>query len=76
MFFLYVKYNLQLELRQKSRKEKGETYDPICFSNIELDDEWIIEKENPCLFIHSSWMDVHECFYVEEAPPNQKKEER
>ena len=36
---VYVKYNLQLKMRQKSREEKGETYDPICLSDIESDDE-------------------------------------
>ncbi|XP_068483376.1 uncharacterized protein [Phaseolus vulgaris] len=36
---VYVKYNLQLEMRQKSREEKGETYDPICLSDIESDDD-------------------------------------
>ncbi|XP_027902994.1 uncharacterized protein LOC114163106 [Vigna unguiculata] len=70
---VYVKYNLQLELRQKSREEKGETYDPICLSDIESDDEWITEKENPCLPIDSSWMDIHECFDDEEGAPNKKR---
>jgi len=69
---VYVKYNLQLELRQKS-KEKGETYDPICLSDIESDDEWITKKENPCLHIDSSWMDIHECFDDEEGAPNKKR---
>ena len=36
---VYVKYNFQLEMRQKSREEKGETYDPICLSDIESDDD-------------------------------------
>ena len=57
-----VKYNLQLEMRQKYRDEKGETHDPVCLSNIELDDEWITKKEGPCLTIHASWMTIHECF--------------
>jgi len=70
---VYVKYNLQLEMRQKSREEKGETYDPICLSDIESDDEWITEKENPCLPIDSSWMDIHECFDVEEGAPSKKR---
>ena len=42
---VFVKYNLQLEMRQKCREEKGDTYDPICLLDIESDDEWIIEKE-------------------------------
>jgi len=59
---LYVKYNLQLELRQKTREGKGETYDLICLSNIESNDEWITENENPCL-------------PIEDGAPRKKKEE-
>jgi hypothetical protein len=70
---VFVKYNLQLEMRQKSREEKGETYDPICLFDIELDDEWITEKEDPCLPIDSSWMDIHESFGFEEGAPNKKR---
>ncbi|WOL10272.1 hypothetical protein Cni_G19026 [Canna indica] len=47
---VFVKYNLNLESRQKIREEKGETYDPICLSDMESDDEWIIEREEPCLY--------------------------
>jgi len=36
---VFVKYNLQLEMRQKVREEKGDTYDPICLSDMESDDE-------------------------------------
>nr|KYP66189.1 hypothetical protein KK1_012473 [Cajanus cajan] len=70
---VYVKYNLQLEMRQNSREENGDTYDPICLSDIESDDEWITEKENPCLPIDASWMDVHECFGVDEGAPKKKR---
>jgi len=42
-------------------------------SDIELDDEYITEKENSCLPIDSSWMDAHECFAVEEETPSKKK---
>ncbi|KAI3961504.1 hypothetical protein MKX01_001240 [Papaver californicum] len=28
------------------RKDQGDTYDPICMSDMESDDEWIIEKED------------------------------
>jgi len=59
-------------LIQKSREEKEETYDLICLSDIESDDE-ITEKENPCLPIDFSWMDIHECFNVEEGAPNKKR---
>ncbi|MED6210822.1 hypothetical protein PIB30_067738 [Stylosanthes scabra] len=51
----------------------GETYDPICLSDIESDDEWITEKEAPCLPVDSSWIDVHECFTLEEGAPSKKR---
>ncbi|WRX26165.1 hypothetical protein QQP08_018652, partial [Theobroma cacao] len=46
---VFIKYNIHLELKQSKRIEKGETYDLICLSNMELDDEWIIKMKNPCL---------------------------
>ncbi|XP_028803194.1 uncharacterized protein LOC114758322 [Neltuma alba] len=70
---VFVKYNLQLEMRQKIREEKRETYDPICLSDIEFDDEWITEKENPCLPVDGSWMDIHESFTFDEGAPSKKR---
>ncbi|XP_027338045.1 uncharacterized protein LOC113851979 [Abrus precatorius] len=70
---VFVKYNLQLEMRQKCREEKGETYDPICLSNIESNDEWIVEKEDPCLPNDASWMDINECFTFEEGASSKKR---
>ncbi|XP_057432600.1 uncharacterized protein LOC130725380 [Lotus japonicus] len=72
---VYVKYNLQLEMRQKTREEKGDNYDPICLSDIESDDEWITEKETPCLPGpgDDSWMDIHESFTLEEGAPSKKR---
>ncbi|RDY01592.1 hypothetical protein CR513_15066, partial [Mucuna pruriens] len=57
---MFVKYNLQLEMRQNSREEKR-------------DDSWITEKENSCLLIDASWMDAHECFDVHEGAPGKKR---
>ncbi|RDX66192.1 hypothetical protein CR513_55064, partial [Mucuna pruriens] len=37
--FVFVKYNLQLEMRKKSREEKGDIYDLICLFDIESNDE-------------------------------------
>ncbi|KAI8540876.1 hypothetical protein RHMOL_Rhmol08G0019000 [Rhododendron molle] len=59
---VFVKYNIQLELRQEKRQKKGDTYDPICLSDMESDDEWITEKEGPVLPVDHSWMDIEECF--------------
>lgn len=63
---VFVKYNLNLEMRLKKRQERGESYDPICLSDMESDDEWITEKEDPYLPEDTSWMDVHECFQADE----------
>ncbi|KAL6584924.1 hypothetical protein OROMI_004213 [Orobanche minor] len=66
---VFVKYNIQLELRQRKR---GDNYDPICLSDMESDDEWITEVEEPCLAGDTSWMDVHECF-GESSTSNKRK---
>ncbi|XP_061360438.1 uncharacterized protein LOC133304421 [Gastrolobium bilobum] len=70
---VFVKYNLQLEIRQKQREEKGDTYDPICLSDLDSDEEWITEQEEPCLMDEESWMDVHECFNVDEGDQSKKR---
>ena len=59
---VFVKHNLQLELRQTKREERGETYDPNCLSDMESDYEWITEIEDPSLPQDNSWMDINECF--------------
>ncbi|EOX94281.1 Uncharacterized protein TCM_003861 [Theobroma cacao] len=56
---IFVQYNIQLELRQSKRIKKCETYNPICFSDMESNNEWITEMEDPCLPQENSWM---ECF--------------
>ena len=58
---------------KRFREEKGDTYDPICLFDIELDDEWIIGKEDPCLPNDVSWMDIHEYFTLEEGAPSKKR---
>lgn len=58
---VFVKYNLQLELKQIKREGKCETYDPICVSDMESDDEWITDIEDPYLAQDNSWMDINEC---------------
>jgi len=70
---VFVKYNLQLEMRQKDREEKWDTYDPICLSDIESNDEWITENESLCLPKDVSWMDIHESFTLEEGAPSKKR---
>ena len=70
---VFVKYNLTLELRQKKREENGDTYDPICLSDMESDDEWITEREDPCLPLDPSWMGMNECFEVNEGETSIKR---
>ncbi|KAI8535251.1 hypothetical protein RHMOL_Rhmol10G0159300 [Rhododendron molle] len=69
---VFVKYNLTLELRQKKQEENGDAYDPICLSDMESDDEWITEREDPCLPLDPSWMDMNECFEVNEGETSRK----
>ena len=42
--FVFVKCNLQLEIRENVRDEKKDNYNYICLSNIKSNNEWIIEK--------------------------------
>ncbi|KAI3963426.1 hypothetical protein MKW98_022848 [Papaver atlanticum] len=52
------------------------SYDPICLSGMESDDEWITEKEDPTLKRDPTCMDVHECFQITEDEANKKKRKR
>ena len=62
-------------MRQKEREQKGDNYDPICLSDLESDDEWIAETEDPILDpTNVSWMDMHEAF--EEGDASRKKRKR
>ncbi|KAL4561073.1 hypothetical protein LXL04_033235 [Taraxacum kok-saghyz] len=70
---VFVKYNLNLNMRLEKRRERGETYDPICLSDMDSDDEWITEKEDACLLEDNSWMDVHECFRENEGTSRSKR---
>ena len=70
---VFVKYNLNLNMRLEKRRERGETYDPICLSDMDSDDEWITEKEDACLPEDNSWMDVHECFKENEGTSRSKR---
>ncbi|KAG5515997.1 hypothetical protein RHGRI_036889 [Rhododendron griersonianum] len=61
-----------IERMQKKREENGDAYDPICLSDMESDDEWITEREDPCLPLDPSWMDMNECFEVNEGETSRK----
>lgn len=68
---VFVKYNLQLELRHEKRK-KNDGLDLICLSDMDSDDEWICEQEDPALPIDTTWMDVHECFKTQDSEASRK----
>ena len=70
---VFVKYNIKFDMRHQKRKERRETYDPICLSDKESDDEWITEKEDAYLPEDISWMDVHECFKEDEGFSGNKR---
>ncbi|XP_029116976.1 uncharacterized protein [Elaeis guineensis] len=40
---------------------------------MKLDDEWITEQEEPCLLDDVSWLDVNECFNIDEGPNNRTR---
>ncbi|KAI3958563.1 hypothetical protein MKW92_034716 [Papaver armeniacum] len=72
---VYVKYNLQLEETFTKRNEQGDSYDPICLSDMESDDEWITEKDGASLQPDPTWMDVHDSRLVEENEIDEVEED-
>lgn len=40
---------------------------------MESDDEWITESEDPCLPVDTSWMDMNECFEVNDGETSEKR---
>lgn len=54
---VYVKYNTALRQREIMRRRK---MDPIVVQEIESDDEWIAESENPALPSDPSWLEEEE----------------
>ncbi|XP_026383500.1 uncharacterized protein LOC113279002 [Papaver somniferum] len=55
---------------------KGDSYDPICLSDEESDDEWITEKDGASFQTDPTWMDVHDWFQITEVEANKKKRKR
>ncbi|XP_077243141.1 uncharacterized protein LOC143883709 [Tasmannia lanceolata] len=60
-------------MRNLKRQQRGETYDPICLSDMESDDEWITEENPTSLSEDFSWLDIQQCFNVEEGNPKLRK---
>ncbi|KAI8568658.1 hypothetical protein RHMOL_Rhmol02G0217700 [Rhododendron molle] len=59
---VYVKYNTKLRERSIKRRQN---IDPILVDEIDSDDEWIAEKEDPVLPIGGSWLEDEELFDVD-----------
>lgn len=68
-----VKYTINLEMRLQKRQERGDSYNPICLSDMESDDERISEKEDACLPKDASWKGVHECFQANKGTSTNKR---
>ncbi|XP_075080280.1 uncharacterized protein LOC107806086 [Nicotiana tabacum] len=60
---VYVRYNARL--RERSIKRKMQNVDPILVDEIDSDDEWITEKEDPVLPEDPSWLDEENLFDVD-----------
>ncbi|KAL6494357.1 hypothetical protein OROGR_031157 [Orobanche gracilis] len=56
---VYVKYNLRPRERSIKRRNK---IDPIVVDEIDSDDEWITEKEDPVLLEKPSWLENDDLF--------------
>lgn len=65
---------MQLELRQKMRDEKGDTYDLLCMGDVEFNDGWITKTEDSCPPTDISWKDIHEHFEGQASGQKKKRD--
>ena len=56
---MYVRYNTRL------RKRRKQNVDPILVDEIDLNDEWIAEKEDLLLPLDLCWLEDNELFNVD-----------
>ncbi|WKA06353.1 hypothetical protein VitviT2T_024256 [Vitis vinifera] len=59
---VYVRYNTRLRERSLQRKQN---VDPILVEEIDSDDEWIAEKDDPLLPLDLCWLQDNELFNVD-----------
>ena len=59
---MYVRYNTRLREQSLQRKQN---VDPILVEEIDSDDEWIAEKEDPLLPLNLCWLQDNELFNVD-----------
>ncbi|KAJ1392092.1 hypothetical protein SESBI_36089 [Sesbania bispinosa] len=66
-------FGMSMAIDTRDKKQLALWWESYGGEDIESDDEWITEKEDPCLPIDSSWMDIHECFGFNEGAPSKKR---
>ena len=59
---MYVRYNTRLSEQSLQRKQN---VDPILVDELDLDDEWIIEKEDPLHPLDLCWLEDNEFLNVD-----------
>ncbi|KAF9623765.1 hypothetical protein IFM89_005272 [Coptis chinensis] len=64
-------YNVYHEKREVFVREAGT--DPICLGELDDDNEWIVESEQPVLPQDTTWMDIVDCFVAQEGEPCRKR---
>ena len=59
---MYVRFNTRLRERSLQKKQN---VDPILVDEMDSDDEWIVEKEDPLLLLDLFWLEDNELFNVD-----------
>ncbi|XP_058082029.1 RNA-directed DNA methylation 4-like isoform X2 [Magnolia sinica] len=61
---VFVQYNKKLRERFQSRKEKPGFFDPICLDELDADNEWLVETEDPVFAREDlTWAQVEDAAY-------------
>ncbi|XP_058069760.1 uncharacterized protein LOC131218899 [Magnolia sinica] len=61
---VFVQYNQKLRERFQSRKEKPGFFDPICLDELDADNEWLVETEDPVFAGEDlTWAQVEDAAY-------------
>ena len=67
---MYVRYNTKLRKQSLQRKQNVDMIlvDDVVLilvDEIDLDDEWIVEKEDPLLELNFCWLEDNELFNID-----------
>ena len=67
---MYVRYNTKLRKQSLQRKQNVDMIlvDDVVLilvDEIDLDDEWIVEKEDPLLALNFCWLEDNELFNID-----------